>query len=368
MRLPAIDGALLPLVIRTIRDPESAKDFSKAQWSLLVREARSRNVLGRVLLEIAEKMAPEYWPSRVRQIFQGEANLASHRRLSLKWEVEGLVSLLGQIKVAPVFLKGAAYAIQDFPFAAYRNFGDIDLMIPRERLADAERILTAGGWLPTNKNPYDQYYYRTWMHELPPLKHIHRGTILDLHHAILPLTARYSPSPSHLFDKAHELEHIPGARILAPEDMFLHAATHLFCEGEKENSLRNLCDLHDLFGELRSDDKYSDEALVQRATELDLIPILALASRYLHRVLQTPGAASLYASLHENSVSSKLGVSFQDWMFDTAFIGKNGGGESDGFSAWVRYMRGHYLRMPMGLLARHLSRKLWRELMRKESH
>lgn len=368
MTLPTIDGSLLPLLLRTIRDPESAKSFSKAQWSLLVREARSRNVLGRVLLEIAEKVAPEYWPLRVRQIFQGEANLASHRRLSLKWEVEGLVSLLSQIKVAPVFLKGAAYAIQDFPFAAYRNFGDIDLMIPRERLADAERILTAGGWLPTNTNPYDQYYYRTWMHELPPLKHMHRGTILDLHHAILPLTARYSPSPSRLFDKAHEIKQVPGARVLAPVDMFLHAATHLFCEGEKENSLRNLCDVHDLFCGLRSDAKYSDEALAQRATELDLIPVLALASRYLHRVLQTPGAASLYALLHENSMSAQLRISFQDWIFDTAFKGRSGGGESGGLAAWVRYMRGHYLRMPIGLLMRHLSRKAWREVMHEKTH
>ena len=34
------------------------------------------------------------------------------------------------------------------------------------------------GWATTHHSPYDQRYYRTWMHELPPLRHAVRGSIL----------------------------------------------------------------------------------------------------------------------------------------------------------------------------------------------
>ena len=38
--------------------------------------------------------------------------------------------------------------------------------------------------------PYDDAYYRDHMHELPPLIHKERDRMIDVHHTILPLTAR----------------------------------------------------------------------------------------------------------------------------------------------------------------------------------
>ena len=45
-----------------------------------------------------------------------------------------------------------------------------------------ERVKAADG--------YDDAYYRRWMHELPPLIHRDRDRMIDVHHTILPLTAR----------------------------------------------------------------------------------------------------------------------------------------------------------------------------------
>ena len=42
-------------------------------------------------------------------------------------------------------------------------------------------------------DPYDDAYYRRWMHELPPLIHRERDRMIDVHHTILPLTARITP-------------------------------------------------------------------------------------------------------------------------------------------------------------------------------
>jgi len=46
------------------------------------------------------------------------------------------------------------------------------------------------GWVSGHRSAYDQRYYRKWMHEIPPMTHIRRQTVLDLHHNILPETAR----------------------------------------------------------------------------------------------------------------------------------------------------------------------------------
>ena len=52
----------------------------------------------------------------------------------------------------------------------------------------AEQLLLHAGWSHMKADEYDQHYYREWMHELPPLQHKERGTVVDLHHGILPVT------------------------------------------------------------------------------------------------------------------------------------------------------------------------------------
>ncbi len=51
-------------------------------------------------------------------------------------------------------------------------------------------------------DPYDDLYYRQWMHELPPLVHGERGRMVDVHHTILPLTARPTPDAQALIADA----------------------------------------------------------------------------------------------------------------------------------------------------------------------
>ena len=63
---------------------------------------------------------------------------------------------------------------------------------------EVEGALMLHGWSTTHHDAYDQRYYRKWMHELPPLKHNTRGTVLDVHHAILPVTARLKPDSRKL--------------------------------------------------------------------------------------------------------------------------------------------------------------------------
>jgi hypothetical protein len=52
------------------------------------------------------------------------------------------------------------------------------------------------------------------MHELPPLIHRERDRMIDVHHTILPLTARITPDADALIADSVLLEN--GLRILVP--------------------------------------------------------------------------------------------------------------------------------------------------------
>ena len=98
----------------------------------------------------------------------------------------------------------ALVALPDFdifaelPPSRGRLLSDVDLLVPRERLDSFEQTLLGHGWESVKLEEYDQRYYRTWMHELPPLSHPERGLEVDIHHTISPLTSRLSPDPARL--------------------------------------------------------------------------------------------------------------------------------------------------------------------------
>lgn len=358
--LSAAVDSRLPLLVQILRQPEVAASLDSVTWGLLIRQARTANVLGRTLSAVDSCIPAVNWPLRAQQIYLAEKNLADHRLRSLRWEVEGLSRVLAAAGVRVTLLKGAAYALNECAFAKYRHFGDIDILVPRQKLADVERLLNGSGWLTTKLDSYDQHYYRTWMHELPPMQHLHRGTNLDVHHAILPLTARYKPKSSLLIEAAQAARGLSAVDVLSPADMFLHAAAHLFCEGEYENALRNLLDLHDLLIELHGGGQISVAELVNRSVDLDLTAILALAARYLERVFGLEMATKIAEALSKQGVETNHVL--RDWVFDAAFLGFHPSKQPAllGLARLALYLRGHYLRMPLGLLTMHLLRKAWR--------
>src|SRR5690606_30867577 len=149
---------------------------------------------------------------------------------------------------------------------------------------EVEAALMLHGWTSTHHDAYDQRYYRTWMHELPPMQHIHRMTVIDVHHAILPETATCRPDPAKLMAAARPIEASNGLMTLAPVDMVLHSACHLFHESETDHGLRDLVDIDALlrhFGTMPDFWRH----LPERARELELQRPLRYALRYARRIL-----------------------------------------------------------------------------------
>jgi hypothetical protein len=345
------------LLVSVLNDPVKGRSLCALDWDILIRQARHANLLGRLyqILKRAEELPAI--PQRPLNHLVSGATMADRQHVSIKHEITFLHDTFCRHGLPLILLKGAAYVLAGLPAASGRVFADIDILVPRAHLAEAESALMLTGWVSTALDPYDQRYYRKWMHELPAMQHMFRGTALDVHHTILPPTSRLKPDPALLIEASIELPEIPGVRVLCPADMVLHSATHLFHEGEPDNLLRDLTDLDAL---LRHFAMYEGfwEQLVRRAEQLHLARPLELALYYTSRLLATPVPVEILTAMQVWQDRS-LRQRFLDAIYLRALRPQHET-TADWFSPAARkllYIRAHWLRMPPHLLAYHLGHK-----------
>jgi hypothetical protein len=251
-------------------------------------------------------------------------------------------------------LKGAAYLAAGLPTGRGRRVADIDVLVIESDLARTEDLLRKHGWEFPVLDAYDERYYREWMHELPPMVHRDRRSVVDLHHAILPRTSRLHPPTNRLLERSVEVA--PRVRVLCPSHMVLHAAAHLFHDGEIAGALRDLVDLDSLLRYFSTDSTFWTD-LRHEAAELGLTRPAYYALRYASRMLDTRIPVEVVDAAR--SWGPPAPVRFlMDLLVEQTLRGRALPG-SDG-SAFALYVRSHWLRMPPLLLVPHLLRKVTR--------
>lgn len=356
MTLPSIK-----LMVDALTEPATLTSLSMQKWDLLIRQGRNADMLARIAANCQAAGLMEQIPEQPRRHLESAANLALRQHRELRWEVQLIEEAMARTGVAVVLLKGAAYAMGGLAAARGRMMSDVDILVPRDALPEVESALMMRGWVSAAKTAYDQRYYRTWMHELPPMQHFHRGTVIDVHHAIVPISSRSHPSSEALLSSARPLQGASKVKSLAPLDMLLHSATHLFHEGELEQGFRGVVDIDSLLREFGEQDGFW-QGLVPRAIELELVRPLFYAVRYATLMLATPVPAAVMTEISSapGSPTSGLFVNLMDALFLRA-LRPTHASTSDAWTPlarWLLYIRGHWLRMPPGLLFIHLTRKM----------
>jgi hypothetical protein len=348
------------LLLSVLLKPQQLAKLNLSEWDALLPLARRTGVLGRFYPQLAERCLLQQVPAPVHSHLESAQIIAAEKARMIRWEVNRLQRALLDVVVPVVLLKGAAYVMASLPCAQGRLAADVDVLVPKEHLTLVEQALRRHGWETVELDDYDQQYYRRWMHELPPLRHRLRGTVVDLHHTILPETSRLKPDPAKLFANARPLEGTPFF-VLAPTDMVLHSAAHAFHDGELSNSLRDLLDLHDLLSHFGKDPQFW-EALPPRAQELDLSRPLFYALRYTQRFLGTPVPPAVTTAMRRAAPPWPV-LRLMDTLLDRVVLPDEQPPRlGPGFARWLLYIRSHWLRMPPLLLAGHLLRKAHKRL------
>lgn len=350
--------APLPLLVEVLRDPARAAGLDPAGWDLLLRQAANAGLGATLAATLGQAGLRDAVPPAPRRHLEWAGVAAARHLDAVRFEVDQIRRALADLGLPLILLKGAAYALAGLPPAPGRMFSDIDILVPKERIGEVESTLMLHGWAGTMQDAYDQRYYREWMHELPPMQHVERGNTIDVHHAILPETARVRPDPALLRAAARPIAGSAGLWMLAPHDLVLHSAVHLFSEGETHHGLRGLLDLHRLLLHFGQEHGFWD-GLVRRAVQLQLARPLFYALRYCDRLLGTAVPAAVVAEAAAAGRPPAPLLPLMDALFLRTLVPPHPSC-ADRLSPAARgalYLRGNWLRMPPPMLARHLFHK-----------
>ena len=349
----------LPLVASILRDPAGSLNLTMAQWDLLVRQGRRSNLLARLAYQLENAQLLSRIPEAPRLHLISATKMIEQQNVAMRWEIECIRQALIKADLPVILLKGAAYLALGLHTAVGRSFSDVDILVPKKRIGEAESQLMIHGWVGSHHDPYDQKYYREWMHEIPPMRHSRRGTTVDVHHSILPETARIKVSAGLLFERLQPLQGMDGVYVLPPVDMVLHSATHLFHEGELGNALRDLFDLDSLFRGF-DQEPFFWETIIDRAREIGVGRPLYYAIRYTTRFLGTPVPDNIVRQ-SELFRPSEYILRVMDSCYRRALQPEHASCLEPGASLArsALYLRSHWIRMPLPILAYHLIRKSW---------
>jgi len=248
---PSPEDQLLLCCARTEMDESTADAVwkllnGKQDWAYLL-EAAVRHAIPQLLYHNlkalgAETAVPPGVLSRLEQMYY--ANALRHLRFSRA--LEEVLRAFKEISVEAIVLKGMALATQVYPVAALRQCGDIDVLVRKEDLLQAEEVLWALGYTTPGNGLPDEWFGQHRYHQ-SYLKD--EGRIrLEVHWDLAPQPNPFCLPLSELWARAQPFR-IGGseALVLEPTDMLLYLGLHaaylpnLFWE--QDIDLRHLCDI-----------------------------------------------------------------------------------------------------------------------------
>lgn len=345
--------------LRALGDPQQVTRWTLADWERVVRLGRRLRLLARLTECLASAGLLDQVPPQPRHHLISEMRLSRWRTNAMVWVLERMAVTLQGIDYPLVLLKGAAYIGQNLPIAKGRLPSDVDILVPKAHITDAQERLRKAGWIETTLDKHDQRYYHEWSHEVPPMSHPLHGVELDLHHNIQPPIARMAVDADMLLQRIQP-SIWPAWHVLDPLDQVLHSAVHLFQDSDIRDRLRDLVDLDGLMRHFGAQSPRFWTDLPQRAVELGLSEPLALACHFCRHWLLTPIPTDAISAIESAGPS---GIK-RAWLLPllaqvlTPTEPDAYPSAAQGFAATLLLARHHYGRMPLNLLIPHTWHKM----------
>jgi len=342
-------------LIDSVRRPETLAELSTSTWEEFLQLGRHHGISGRwydqlderhLLGDIAEPVVNNIWSDRL---------LALENERRIRWEANRVQHAFFGLDLDVILLKGGAYIAQDLSAGNKRLTSDLDILIPAGRLSDAESALQQHGWNTKVGDDYDDHYYRAWMHELPPMQHNVRGSWLDVHHNLLPLTSRRCIDASALISGSVQSK-LSGFSVLCNPDMLIHSILHGFYGGEFLNAFRDVLDIHELISDFDGDNPQFWTDFLARVDEFNIGRPVYYALRYVAHYFNTKIPVAVTDAL-SNSEPGIFSRAVMDFSVQSMVMSGPLSTKRKTFAAKILQARSHWLKMPPLMLTKHLSHK-----------
>lgn len=234
----------------------------------------ARGMCGAV--EEAEMLLP-----RCRQRYFATAGHTRHLLRRAEWV--GRAFAAADIPVA--LLKGVALARGMYGDAGARPMVDIDLLVPPQEIGRGEELLRRLGYQICVSRRHEREA-RRWLHHLPEYRHPQHGDVIELHHGLVPPSAKVSVESAALWGDVRPITAGAGVFVLSPADQFLHVMLHLLYSSPIVGRLRQLLDLHVLASRAGGHPGFWKRVTV-RARQFGLLEWLGASVELLRRVFGT---------------------------------------------------------------------------------
>ncbi|HAT42931.1 MAG TPA: hypothetical protein DCS87_14575 [Rheinheimera sp.] len=337
-------GKSMNVVIRFFKDPSLfVQQATPAHWTQLVHQCREQALLGSAYLYLQPYL--EELPAQIVSHFESGKIYADKQQQTLMRELLVLEQVFAEIDFPILLVKGVAYRLHKFAFAAGRVFSDLDLLVPATKVQPTVELLQSAGFMDSTEHDYDRRYYLEWSHQHPPLRHYTRGSEIDLHHTIFFAKSTVHVDIHKFIENSTRLN---GSCFSLPAaaDMFVHSCLHLLFQEEYHKITKDLVDLHELYKSI--DNK---AAIIQSAALTNKPEVVALGLHLLATLFNVELSKEEMAFVSRQNRLSRLAVAY--------LVRKLTEGCNNRLAKLWWVARGHLIKMPWYLLIYHSVAKVW---------
>lgn len=210
---------------------EAAQDHSRRleglnaqDWRVILEQARLLRV--EPLLYDALRRLPQLPPELPHD---ASGTLRQSYLAGLSWnlkryhQLQPILKSLDAAGIPVILLKGAHLAKEIYRDVGLRTMGDLDLLVPRDRLEGCVQVLEQLGYRPSR--PYHLAMEALRHHHLPP--YALDGVVVEVHWSIVFPLSPWQVDLPQLWQRAQPLADLPPALGLTPEDLVLYLSMHL---------------------------------------------------------------------------------------------------------------------------------------------
>jgi Uncharacterised nucleotidyltransferase len=275
-------------------EPASQPPISPEHWEAVAAEAL-RYRLGPLTFQRATGGPhPAEIPADTRELLKQACVRNGFRNAILARQTAAAARALGEIGIPVMLLKGQHLAWFEYADPAFRSMADIDIMVPRDRLADAERVLVSMGYGPDPRPDLESFC--AWSNQLAKFEK-DGAEVIELHYAIERPTSPFRIDTADLWLRAVPSKHA-GADVvrLATEDLLLHLCLHLAYHHQFDRAaLKGLVDIATVVS--RNETAIDWAVLVERARDWAAAPFVRCSLELSRRLLGAPVPFDILAAL-----------------------------------------------------------------------
>lgn len=319
-----------------------ADGLTARQWTLVADEAL-RHQLGGLTYQVLTTQpdasgAPEEVRRRLRPAYR---DIALRNAVLFRYTAQ-ITKALAERGIPVMLLKGMHLARYTYAEPAMRSMADVDIMVPRDRLAEAEQVFLAHGYGPTPRP--DLAEFCSWSNHLAKLTKPN-APVFEVHWGIERPTSPFRIDLTGLWRRARPdmLEDAP-VLLLALEDLLLHLVLHVSYHHRFDRSaFKGLMDIHAVI--VRHRDTIDWRVLADRSVEWGASGFVYATLKLSAQLLGTPvPMAVLQALPHEREDEEVIEVARRYILMPGQQLPK----------VYVKLARSRSLRERAALLVRHV--------------